>query len=153
MTATAADIMTRNVISIGPDAMVPAIATLLAKHGISAVPVIDAQGQLLGMVSEGDLMKPFLANSEERREWWLELLAEGERLAPEYLQYIAQDWHTAKDVMTKSVVTATPDATTHDLAGLLVKHHIRRVPIVEGARVVGIVSRANIVHTLADSAI
>ncbi|EKM98067.1 MULTISPECIES: CBS domain-containing protein [unclassified Acidocella] len=151
MIATAADIMTRSVISTGPNTAVSDIATLLAKHGISAIPVIDVQGQLLGMVSEGDLMKPFLANSNNRREWWLELLAEGERLAPEYLQYIAQDWHTAKDVMTKAVVTATPDTTTHDLAGLLVKHHIKRVPIIDGASVVGIVSRADIVHTLADS--
>lgn len=151
MTVTAADIMTPNVISVGPDAIVSAIASLLVEHGISAVPVIDTRGQLLGMVSEGDLMKPFLAKGNERREWWLELFAEGGRLAPEYLQFIAHDWHRAKDVMTMGVITATPDTAVNELAGLLAKHRIKRVPIVDGTRVVGIVSRADIIHTLADS--
>jgi len=152
MVGNAASIMTRNIVSVLPTTTVPAIAKLLAQHAISAVPVIDAQGQLLGMVSEGDLIKPLRAKSQLHQDWWLELLAEGEKLAPEYLQYIAQDWHTAKDVMHIDVVTAPETATVPELADLLVKHNIKRVPICDGKRVTGIVSRADLVRTLAPSA-
>lgn len=152
MTATAASIMTRNVISVGPNALVPQIAAILMKNAISAVPVIDSQGRLLGMVSEGDLMKPLTTEVQEKRDWWLEMLSEGEHLAPEFLDYISQNKRTASEIMTDNIITAPITATREELAGLLDKHHIKRVPIMEGQRVVGIVSRANIIRSLADGA-
>lgn len=149
MTTTAATIMTRDVISVGPHTAVREISALLAKHAISAVPVIGADGELLGMVSEGDLMKPFSAENQVKRAWWLEMLAEGEQLAPEFRQYIAMDNHTAHDVMTREVITAPVTATLPELAGLLTKHRIKRVPILDGKKVAGIVSRADIVRSIA----
>ncbi len=148
MPASAATIMTRNVVSVSPGASVPEIAALLTKHGISAVPVIDASGKLLGMVSEGDLMAPFNKKSQERRAWWLEMLAEGKSLAPEFLEYISLDHHIAADLMTRNVITANETATIPEIADLLMKNRIKRMPILRDGRVVGIVSRADIVHAL-----
>ncbi|HTQ71073.1 MAG TPA: CBS domain-containing protein [Acidocella sp.] len=152
MADSAATIMTRNVISVGPDAPVVAVAALLVKHGISAVPVVDKSGKLCGMISEGDLMKPFGVKVQARREWWLEMLAEGERLAPEFLAYISEDHHTAGNLMTRDLVTVTESATVPEVADLLIKNRIKRVPVVRDGAVVGIVSRADIVRTLARSA-
>ena len=88
MSVDAASVMTRDVITVGPNATVAEVAAMLAKHDISAVPVCDEDGALLGMLSEGDLMRPFGAANEMRRAWWLGMLAEGTDLAPEFLDYI-----------------------------------------------------------------
>ena len=148
MPDSAATIMTRNVVSVAPGASVPEIAALLTKRGISAVPVIDASGKLLGVVSEGDLMTPFNKKNQERRAWWLEMLAEGEPLAPEFLEYISLDHHIASDLMTRNVITANETATIPEIADLLMKNRIKRVPVLRDGRVIGIVSRADIVHAL-----
>src|SRR5271157_592590 len=101
MSVDAASIMTRDVITCGPDAMVAEAAELLARHDISAVPVCDKDGTVLGMLSEGDLMRPFGAANEMRRAWWLGMLAEGTDLAPEFLDYIRRDKRRARDLMTR----------------------------------------------------
>lgn len=144
----AATIMTRDVVSVGPGVSVPEIAALLTKHGISAVPVIDEAGKLLGMVSEGDLMKPFNANDQARRAWWLEMLSQGASLTPDTLEQIRQDHHAAADLMTRNVVTAKETATIPELADLLIENRIKRVPILREGHVTGIVSRADIVRAL-----
>lgn len=149
MQGTAADIMTRNVISVLPETSVRAVAALLACHNISAVPVIDGTGTLRGMVSEGDLMAPFAATTADKREWWLGLLAEGERLAPEFLDYIAEDHRQAANVMTGNVVTVTPETSLSAIADLLTRHRIKRVPVLENGRVAGIVSRADLIRAMA----
>ena len=151
MADSAATIMTRDVVSVGPGVAVPEIAALLSKHGISAVPVIDSAGKLLGIVSEGDLMTPFSAKNQARRAWWLEMLAEGTRLAPEFLEYISLDRHVASDLMTRKVITANETATIPEIADLLMKNRIKRVPILRDGRVTGIVSRADIVRALGAS--
>jgi CBS domain-containing protein len=145
---TAATIMTRDVVSILPGDSVPQIAAKLSKHRISAAPVVDITGKLLGMVSEGDLMRSFGVRNAMRRAWWLDMLAEGEDLAPAFLEYIRLDNHKATDLMTRDVVTATEETPISEIADLLIKNGIKRVPILRGARIVGIVSRADIVGTL-----
>ena len=149
MAGTVADIMSRNVISVPPDSPVPKVAALLSQHGISAVPVVDKEGKPVGMVSEGNLMAPFGARSQVRRAWWLEMLAEGEHLAPEFLEYISVNHHTAADVMTRGVVAVPEDADIAEAADLLMQHRIKRVPVLRDGRVVGIVSRADIVRAMA----
>jgi len=149
MSATAAKIMTHKVISVQPGDSVSTVAETLVAHGISAVPVVDEAGKLLGVVSEGDLMAPFSAKNQARRAWWLEMLAEGEGLAPEFLEYISMDHHKASDLMTRKVITTTETAPIAEIADLLTKHRIKRVPILRDGRVVGIVSRADIVRALA----
>ena len=153
MAATVADIMSKDVISVTGNTLVPKIAGLLSQRGISAVPVIDKEGKLLGMVSEGDLMVPFSTRNQARREWWLEMLAEGERLAPEFLDYIGTDHRSATDVMTREVISVSEGAAVADVADLLMKHRIKRVPVLRDGRVVGIVSRADIVRAMAAGAV
>ena len=149
LAVTAAAIMSRDVITVRPTDTAAAIAAKLNEHDISAVPVVDATGKLLGMVSEGDLMRSFGLRNAMRRAWWLDILAEGDELAPEFLDYIRVDNRRATDLMTRDVVTVTEDASIDEIADLLTQRRIKRVPVVRKGRVVGIVSRADIVRTLA----
>ena len=124
----ASDVMVSNVITVGPDASVPDVAELLLRHRISAVPVVGPQGEILGIVSEGDLINRAEAETEHRKPWWLDALASNEGLAAEYVKS-----HSRKvaDVMTKQVITARPDASVAAIAALLERNRIKRVPIVE----------------------
>jgi len=148
MQVQAKDIMTRDVVSVGPDLPAAEIARLLVEHGISAAPVIDAAGAPIGMVSEGDLLGRSIAEREERRDWWLTMLAEGEALSPAFLATLHGD-HAARDVMAAPVVTVNEATAAPEIARLLATHHIKRVPVVRDGRVVGIVSRADLLRALA----
>lgn len=141
-------IMTREVITARPDDSVAKIARLLSEHGISAAPVCESDGRLLGMISEGDLMRPFIEQNAVRRAWWLGLLAEGTELAPEFLDYIRLDHRRARDLMTTAVISVGEHATVAEIAGLLAQHAIKRVPVVHDGKLVGIVSRADVVRAL-----
>jgi CBS domain-containing protein len=142
----AADVMVTNVISVAPDASVQDVAQILLSAGISAVPVIDAGGELLGIVSEGDLMHRAEAGTGRRRPWWLAAFLGKEVLAAEFVK---EHSRRVTDVMTREVVTATPETSLSDIANLLEKNAIKRVPIVKDSKVVGIVSRANLLQALA----
>ena len=152
MALDASNIMTRDVVTVRPDDTVARVAKLLSEHEISAVPVCDDAGKVLGMLSEGDLMRPFGQEHAAKRAWWLNLLAEGTDLAPEFLEYIRLDNRRARDLMVTPVITAPADAAVPELADLLARHRIKRVPIVQDGRLVGIVSRADVVRALAGGA-
>ena len=138
--------MVTDVITVGPDACVQEVAEILLKNRISAVPVIGTDGTLRGIVSEGDLMRRVEAGTGRRRTWWLELLSEKDVLAA---RYIKEHSRKVEDIMTRNVVTAAPDTPLHLIANLLEKNGIKRVPIVEGGKIVGIVSRANLIQAVA----
>jgi CBS-domain-containing membrane protein len=142
----AADVMVTNVITVGPDACVQDVARALIEARISGVPVVGSDGKLLGIVSEGDLMRRAEAGTGRRRPWWLAVLTGREVLASEFIKE-----HSRKvaDVMTRQVVTAAPDTPLWTIANLLEKNAIKRVPIVQDGKVVGIVSRANLLQALA----
>jgi CBS domain-containing protein len=144
----AADVMVSNVISVGSQASVQEVAEVLLANRISGVPVIGPQGELAGIVSEGDLMRRPEAGTERRHSWWLDLLTSSQGLASDYIKS-----HSRKvvDVMTRRVITATPDTPVREIATLLEKHGIKRVPIVADGKVVGIVSRANLLQALASA--
>ena len=142
----AADVMITNVIAVGPDACVQDVARILLDSRISAVPVIASDGKLLGIVSEGDLMRRAEAGTGRRRPWWLAILTGREVLANEYIR---EHSRRVTDVMTRNVVTATADTPLSTIANLLEKNAIKRVPIVEEGKVIGIVSRANLLQALA----
>ena len=144
----ARDIMVMNVITVGPEASVRQVADILFKNRISALPVVDEHGELIGIVSEGDLARRAELETDYRRSWWLETFARKskETLAVEYVKSHAR---RVKDVMTRRVITATPATSLRDIAALLEKNRIKRVPIVAKGRVVGIVSRANLIQALA----
>jgi len=143
----ARDVMVSPVITTKPSASVKEVAQFLLQNHISAVPVVDDSGKLVGIVSEGDLMRRADLGTERHRAWWLTALFTAEEtLAAEYVK---QHSRKVADVMTKRLVTAGPDAALNEIAGLLERHSIKRVPIVENGALVGIVSRANLIQALA----
>jgi CBS-domain-containing membrane protein len=142
----AMDVMTSEVITVDEEATVQAVATLLAKHGISAVPVVDIQNRVIGMVSEGDLLHRAETGTERRRSWWLDMMSSTEKLAGEYIKS-----HSGKvtDIMTRDVLSVTEETAVADIAVLLETNRIKRVPVLRDGKLVGIVSRANLVRALA----
>jgi predicted transcriptional regulator len=138
--------MTSEVISVDENATVMAVAKLLAEGGISAVPVVDNNNRVIGMVSEGDLLHRAETGTERRRSWWLDMVASSNQLAGDYIKS-----HSAKikDVMTRNVLSVTETTPVADIALLLETNRIKRVPVVRDGKLVGIVSRANLVRALA----
>jgi CBS domain-containing protein len=139
------DVMTAEVITVDPETRVEDIARQLVENRISAVPVVDGAGKLLGIVSEGDLMRRSESETERHPSWWLKLLAGPEERTRDYVK--SHGLH-AKDVMTRDVVTTTEEATLEEVAAALEKHRIKRMPVVRDGKVVGVVSRANLLHGL-----
>jgi CBS domain-containing protein len=142
----ASDVMVSTVITVGPDASVQDVAELLLRNRISAVPVVGDNGEVLGIVSEGDLMNRPETETAHRKAWWLDALASNEMLAADYVKSHSRK---AADVMTRDVITASPETSVAELAALLEKNSIKRVPIIKDKRIVGIVSRANLLQGLA----
>lgn len=142
----AADVMVRNVITIGPNAAVGEVADLLVTHRISALPVVDAGGKVVGVISEGDLVRRAEAGTERRRSHWLEWMMPGQTLAAEFVKSHARK---VSDVMTRRVISVTSDAPLSEVATTLERNGIKRVPVVDNGKLVGIVSRANLVQALA----
>jgi len=144
----AMDVMTTDVISVDPNTTIRDLATLLAERGISGAPVIDSSGQLVGIVSEGDLLHRAEIGTahrhrERRRSWWLDHFA-----AESAREYIKSHGGTVKDVMTRDVVSVTEDTDLGDVATLLEARRVKRVPVMRDGKVVGIISRANLVRAL-----
>jgi CBS domain-containing protein len=140
----ARDVMTTEVVSVGPETTVREIASLLLQRRISAVPVLEGT-RLIGIVSEGDLMRRPETDTDPGASPWLTLFA-GPGVAPE--RFSKAHGMTAREVMTRNVVTVAPDAPLDEVARLLESRRIKRVPVVEGDRLIGIVSRANLLHGL-----
>ena len=143
----ASDIMTSELITVGPDTAVRHIAALLFMHRISAVPVL-ANGKLVGIVSEADLLHRYEIGTESRTcggSWWLQLLSADSSVS----DYVKSHATRARDVMTTDVVTVAPETPAAEIATLLERRRVKRVPVVEGRRVVGIVSRSNLIQALA----
>ena len=145
----AKDVMTTDVITVDPDTTVQAVATLLAERGISGAPVVDSSGRPVGIISEGDLLHraeigTARRHRERRRSWWLDHFAS--ELARDYVK---SHGRTVRDIMTRDVVTATENTDLGDVAALLEAKRIKRVPITRDGKVIGIISRANLVRALA----
>jgi CBS domain-containing protein len=145
----ARDVMTTEVVSVSPETPTNKVAELLDEKGISAVPVVDSGGAPIGMVSEGDLIGRDETEREARRDWWLTLLAEGEMLNRDFLASLRRPERVARDVMSAPVITAGENTDIGEIARLLTTHRIKRVPVVRDGRIVGIVSRADLVRALA----
>ena len=137
--------MTTPVTSVSPEMPIEDLARLLLERRISGVPVVDAEERVIGIVSEGDLLRR-VGNGDAHRSWWLWLFSDPARNAAEYVKTHGR--HVA-DVMTREVVTVCEDTRLPEIAMLLEERHIKRVPVVRDGRLVGIVSRANLLHGLA----
>ena len=140
----AADVMTTGVVTVAPDTTVPEIAALLLQRRISAVPVLDGE-RLVGIVSEGDLLRRPETETEAAPSPWLRLFS-GPGAVPD--RFHKAHGMTAREVMTRTLVTVSPDTPLDEVARLLETKRIKRVPVMDGGRLVGIVSRANLLHGL-----
>jgi len=142
----AKSIMSTQVVSISLSTSVKDIARTLYEHRISAVPVVDPQKRLIGIVSEGDLIFREELGTEHKRSWWLSFFADSERDAYDYVKSHAR---TANDIMTSHVISVTEETPVQEIADLLQRHQIKRVPVLRSDKIVGIVSRANLIQRLA----
>lgn len=143
----AKDVMTANVVTVHQHTPVDEVAQTLLSWRISAVPVVDDHDRLLGIVSEGDLVRHEDAGTDRAPSWWLTHLADPEMQT----DYIKSHGRVAGDVMSRHVVSVNPDTPLPEIAQLLEEHHIKRVPVLHKQALVGIVSRANLLHGLAGS--
>jgi len=140
------DVMVRDVVSTGPDADVAEAIKLLSEHDVSALPVIDANNKMIGILSEADLLgRNGLAHA---RPWWIETLLPASKLAD---QFAKAHGKKVKEVMSTDLITADEDASLSEVAALLERHRIKRIPIVTDGKLVGIVSRSNLIQALASS--
>ncbi|HWK97961.1 MAG TPA: CBS domain-containing protein [Pseudolabrys sp.] len=141
----ASDVMTREVVTIGPDATVLQAARLMLQHRISGLPVVDGEGNLVGVVSEGDFLRRRETKTEKRRSRWLEFIMGPGKIAEEYT-------HThgsrVDEVMTRDVQTVDENAALEEIIELMEKHRIKRVPVMSGATLVGIVTRSNLMRAM-----
>lgn len=147
----AASIMTRDVITARPGDTVSQVARMLSENNISAVPVCDADGSVLGMVSESDLMRLYVAGNVERRARWLTMLAEGSHLAPEFVDYVRLDRQRVGELMTTAVISGNDRTSVTELAALMAQNRVKRVPILRDGKLVGIVSRADVIRAIGGS--
>jgi CBS domain-containing protein len=146
MTALRArDVMTTEAVTVAPETPVAAIAQMFADRGISAVTVTDAGGVLLGIVTESDLIRR-LAEEDDRPSGWFARLLEGPYAKAE--RYARSHGVNAREVMTTPVVTAGPEESAAHVARLMEENHIRRVPVTENGRLLGLVSRSDLVRAL-----
>lgn len=141
----ARDVMTPGVISVQPDTSVRDVAKMLVEHHISGVPVVDKNGKLVGIVSEGDLMRRPESETEHHRSWWLKLLVSHDQ---KVIEYIKTHGKHAADVMSRPVITVAEDATLEKVADTLQKHRVKRAPVMRGEKMIGIVARADLLHGL-----
>lgn len=139
-------IMTRTVISVSPDATIlEAANTMLQKH-VSGLPVIDAAGKLVGIVSEGDFLRRTEIGTQRRRGRWLKFILGPGKSASDFVQ---EHGRKVSEVMTKSPLTITEDTALAEIVDLMERNNIKRVPVVRSEKVVGLVSRANLLQAVA----
>ncbi|HLX27718.1 MAG TPA: CBS domain-containing protein [Casimicrobiaceae bacterium] len=143
----AKDVMTHSVVTIAPEANIREAIAKMIEHGISGLPVVDEDVGLVGIVTEGDLIRRAETGTEAPRRRWLELLLGAGAGADAYAR--AHGRHVC-DLMSADVVTVTRDTPLADVVRSMEEHSIKRVPVVDGKRVVGIVSRANLVAALSE---
>ena len=145
----AKDVMTGNVISIDPEQTVLQAARLMLQHRISGLPVTDASGRLVGILSEGDFLRRRETQTERRRSRWLEFLMGPGKIASEYTHT-----HGSKvgDVMTTDVRTVDEDTALEDIVELMERHRIKRVPVMRADKMIGIITRSNLMHAMVSMA-
>ena len=138
-------IMTRGVITIGPEAKLADAARTMLDHHISGLPVVDAGGELIGIVTERDFLRRQEINTQRKRPGWLDFLLGPGRTAQDYVKTAGRK---VREIMTQEVFTATEDTPLADVAQLMEKNSIKRVPIMRDGSIVGIISRRNFMQAV-----
>jgi len=142
----AIDVMVRDVVTVRPDTEVAEAIKLLTEHDVSALPVLDQAGDLVGILSEADLIRRAEIGTETHRPWWSEAMTGASTLAEEFAKS-----HGKKvgEVMTYGVISVTEETPLAEIAALFERRRIKRVPVVKDGKLVGIVSRSNLIQALA----
>lgn len=144
----AADLMTREVLAFGPDDSVREIAAQLSARGISGAPVVDERGCVIGMVSEGDLLRRAELGADLRRSW-MDLIADEHTSLHDFTRIHGRQ---ARDIMSRPVVTIGEHTPIAAVAGIMDRHKVKRLPVVRDGMLIGIVSRADLIRCLAQGA-
>jgi CBS domain-containing protein len=145
----ASDIMSSRVVSVAPDATVLEATRLMLQNRISGLPVVDKTGALVGIITEGDFLRRAETGTERKRPRWLEILIGPNSLAGDYVR---SHGRRIEEVMTRDPVTITEDVPLDEVVRIMERRRVKRLPVVRGDKVVGIVSRANLLHALASVA-
>jgi CBS domain-containing protein len=145
----ARDVMTWGVISVEEGASVERAARLMLQNKVSGLPVVDAKGALVGIVTEGDFLRRTEIGTKRRRPRWLEFLIGPGRLATEYVHAAGR---TVNEIMTPGPYAVTPETSLEEIVDVMERRRIKRLPVLEGGKLLGIVSRANLMHALASLA-
>src|SRR5262249_46017275 len=143
------NVMTRRVMSVGPDESVVRAVRLMLQNQVSGLPVVDRGGKLVGIVTEGDFLRRTELDTRQRGPRWLEFLLGPGRLASEYVRASGRK---VSDVMSRDIKTISTDTPLEEVVSLMERHHIKRLPVVDNGKLVGIGSRANLLHALASIA-
>jgi CBS domain-containing protein len=144
----ALDVMVRDVVTVRPDDTVADAVRLLAEHDVSALPVVDIDDNVVGVISEADLVHREEIGTEKHRSWWLEAMTPASTLAGEFAK---SHGRRVEEVMSTDVVSAAEDTPLGEIATILERYRIKRVPILRGGKLVGVVSRSNLIQALASS--
>jgi CBS domain-containing protein len=144
----ALDVMVPNVVTVKPDDQVTEAIKLLAEHDVSALPVVDDGNNVVGIISEADLLHRQEIGTEKYRPWWLEAVTPASTLAGEFAK---SHGRRVAEVMSTDIVSAAEDTPLGEIATMLERHRIKRVPVLRGGKLVGIVSRSNLIQALASS--
>ena len=144
------DIMTTNVLVVREDSPINEAIRLMLAHGISGLVVLDKDDKLAGVVTEGDFLRRAEIGTQKHRSRWLEFLVGPGKLADEYVHANAR---RVGEVMTPSPYTVTEDTPVADAASLMERQHIKRLPVLRGEQVIGIVSRANFLRAVASATV
>ena len=142
----AGDVMVRDVVTVRPDTDVAEAIKLLAEHDVSALPVLGEAGNLAGMLSEADLIHRVEIGTEKHRPWWQEAVTGASTLAADFAKSHGK---RVGEVMSTGVISVSEDTPLSGIAALFERKRIKRVPVVKEGRLVGIVSRANLIQALA----
>jgi CBS domain-containing protein len=142
----ARDIMTKDVVTVGYNTPITEIAAILMKHRISGVPVVTKYQQVIGIVSESDLIHRAETGTEIRRKWWLALFSAPELMAREYTKAHGL---RAEHVMSRTIVSVLEDTDAARVADVLDRHRIKRVPVLSNGKLVGLITRSDLVRALA----
>lgn len=140
-------IMTRKVITISPDASISEAAKLMIDYHVSGLPVVDAAGKLVGIVTERDFLRRREVGTQRKRPRWLEFIRGPGREAADFVREAGRK---VNEIMTRDVYSVIPDADLSDIVDIMERHRIKRVPVVQGDALVGIVSRQNFVEAIAE---
>lgn len=140
------EIMTRDVVTVAPDTTVAEVAQLFSDKGISGAPVVNKSGDVVGVVSEADLLHRAEIHTEKQHSWWARLFQSDFSLAQDFIRQGAKK---VADVMSTDLMTVSEDAKLAIAADLLDRHHIKRLVVLRGQKLAGIITRADIVRALA----